>query len=310
MRKAWRGAFPGGPGRRRAAVLAAVAAGLPIGAVSTARADEPLFGYVNTTDLLPKDKLQVEQWATWREGDAAGGWRRLEGRSEIDYGLTNNVQVTAYLDYSHLRADIADAPGRPERLQPLGRISRGRIDGVTGEAIWRVRSPYLDPVGVALLVDGTAGRGGQTLGLKAIGQKNFRDDTVVLAANLRVDVGLRETTPAAGGRPAGSRAVTPVEVSLGASYRFRPNWSLALELRGRNKYAGRLLSGGRREAAALYFGPTVHYGGQRWFFTLSALGRVRANHQAARSGQVVDSLVFAADRARWDGVRLRVGRTF
>src|SRR4051794_18789092 len=63
-------------------------------------ADEPLFGFVNTTDLLPKGKLQVETWLSLREGDALGDFRGLEGRTELDYGLTSRVQTTLYLNYS------------------------------------------------------------------------------------------------------------------------------------------------------------------------------------------------------------------
>jgi hypothetical protein len=105
----------------------------------------------------------------------------------------------------------------------------------------------------------------------------------------------------------GHHEVTPVELGLGASYRFRPNWSAAVEMRGRRRYAGGFLEGGRREWSALYAGPTVHYGGQRWFMTVSLLRRLSGDF---RPGGPVDGFVLAADRTDWDGARLRVGRTF
>jgi hypothetical protein len=131
-----------------------------------ASAGEPLFGFVNTTDLLPQGKTQIEQWVTVREGSSAGAYHLWEGRTEVDYGLANNLQVTGYLNASYLDADVS----------PVEPVTRGRIDGVTCEAIWRLTSPYLSPVGLALLADGTAGRGRPSIGLKAIAQKNFRDD--------------------------------------------------------------------------------------------------------------------------------------
>lgn len=264
-----------------------------------ASADEPLFGFVNTTDLLPQGKTQIEHSVTVREGSSAGAYHLWEGRTEVDYGLANSLQVTGYLNASYLDADVS----------PVEPVTRGRIDGVTGEAIWRLTSPYLSPVGLALLADGTVGRGQPSGGLKAIAQKNFRDDTIVLAANLRVDLGLRERATLPDGERVG-RAITPIELGLGASYRFRPNWSLAIELRGRNKYSGRFLGGGRLEETALFLGPTVHYGGERWFLTFSALRRIQADHRRPAGVQTPDSLVVAAERTRWDGVRLRVGRTF
>ena len=285
---------------------AALAAGVLVMACAPyARADEPMFGYLNTTDLLPAGKRQLEQWATLRSGDASGDYRLLESRTEFDYGVESNVQVTAYLNASRLEADIDGRAAAPARLAPAGSITRSRIDSATGEVIWRVWSPYLDPVGLAVLVDATGGRDPLVLGVKLIGQKNFRDDTVILAANLRADIGQQQDI-ATGGR----REVTPIEIGLGASYRFRPNWSAAVELRGRRRYAGSFLGGGRREFAALYAGPTVHYGGQRWFMTLSLLHRLGARYADHRPGEVVSSLAYAADHADWDGARLRVGRTF
>lgn len=282
-----------------------LAAGLApaLALAAPASADEPLFGYVNTTDLLPKGKLQLETWATRQHSEALGEYRALQGRTEVDYGLTSRVQLTAYLNYSAIDARIDTAASRALGLTPEGHAEESRFDGVTGEVIWRLASPYLDPVGFAVLLDGTTGHGQQVVGLKAIGQKNFRDDTVVLAANLRADLGLREPRATdASGLPS-SRRVTAFEASAGASYRFRANWSAALEMRARQVRAG-----GERLSSAVFLGPTIHYGGERWFATLTALKRVSASH--APDPALADSLVYARDRAAWDGVRLRLGRTF
>ena len=97
-----------------------------------------------------------------------------------------------------------------------------------------------------------------------------------------------------------------LEGSFGASYRFRTNWSAALELRVRDKLADSL--GGQHNAAAVFLGPTLHYGGERWFVTLSAQKRVSSG--AAPDPALADSIVYARDRLQWDSVRLRVGRTF
>jgi hypothetical protein len=268
-----------------------------------ASADEPLFGYVNTTDLLPKGKWQLETWGALQRSQALGEYRALQGRTEVDYGLTSRVQLTAYLNYSDVDARIDAAAARALGLTPQGHVEESQFDGVTGEVIWRLASPYLDPAGFAVLLDGTTGRGQEVVGVKAIGQKNFRDDTVVLAANLRADFGLREPRATnASGLPS-SRRVTTLEVSAGASYRFRPNWSAALEMRARQVRAG-----GESLSSAVFLGPTIHYGGERWFATLTALKRISAS--GAPDSALADSLVYARDRASWDGVRLRLGRTF
>jgi hypothetical protein len=160
-------------------------------------------------------------------------------------------------------------------------------------------------VGLALLTDVTVGRDPTDVGLKAIIQKNLRDDTVVLAANARLDLGQRETLPAFAGAPADRRRVTRFEADAGASWRFRPNWSAALELRARDRFAG----GGLRDQA-LYLGPTLHYGAQRWFLTASALARVAGRHRAPAGEPPPAALSYLAERTRLDGLRLRLGTTF
>ena len=47
-----------------------------------AHADEPLFGYVYTTDILPKGKGEVEAWSTSREGRSQGRYHLWQGRAE------------------------------------------------------------------------------------------------------------------------------------------------------------------------------------------------------------------------------------
>jgi hypothetical protein len=299
MRLGWRASSGLGGGNALAMALWTLA-GL-LAAATPASADEPMFGYVNTTDLLPRGKWQLEQWATLREGDGAGRYRAIEGRSEFDYGATDNVQLTAYLNYSHLASRLTPQEAGLARASPVGRGSRTTLDSMTGEAIWRVASPYLQPVGFAVLSDVTAGQRRPIFGFKAIAQKNFRDDTLVLAANARLEVGEREVSPATFQR----LSVRRIEFSLGASYRFRPNWSGAVELRHRRRH----VEGGLQNSA-LFLGPSLHYGGERWFWTLSALMRVSSNLHRTRPDEIVSGRALLAEKARWDGVRLRVGRTF
>jgi hypothetical protein len=75
-----------------------VAAGTGCFAAQSARADEPLFGYVNTTDLLPAEAWEVEQWLTWRSGKALGAFNAVEASTELQYGWTDAVQLAGYLN--------------------------------------------------------------------------------------------------------------------------------------------------------------------------------------------------------------------
>lgn len=297
-------------GRSLAAGLACAAAASLL--ARTARADEPLFGYVNTTDLLPAGKVQLEQWLTQRAGQARGRYSRLEARSEAEYGLKDNLQLSLYLNYDWTRASRNSVRGLTEDLgvrpghDPNERYDRGRFDGVTGEAIWRLASPYLAPVGFAILGEATIGPDEAAARARAIVQKNFREDTLVLAGNLWVEL---EHRPAAAPGPPIRPKVTSLEFDAGASWRVRPNWSLALEYRRHVEYAG--FGFGQAQSTADFLGPTLHYGGRRWFATLTAMRQVHgAAHTPALRPQVAGGLIYDGKHTRWDGLRIRTGRTF
>ena len=63
-----------------------------------ARADEPIFHFIYTTDLLPKGQKEVEQWRTWRHQKAGGYYDQLENRTEFSYGVTDAFQLSGYLN--------------------------------------------------------------------------------------------------------------------------------------------------------------------------------------------------------------------
>ena len=69
-----------------------------------AKAEEPLFGFVYTTDLLPQGKVELAQWLTWRSGKPVGQFDVLEGRTEFEYGLSDRLQIAGYLELLSGRA--------------------------------------------------------------------------------------------------------------------------------------------------------------------------------------------------------------
>src|SRR5580692_3355998 len=88
----------GGAGTRmpactgRTVYVAALAAMLSLFG-SAAFAEESMFAYVYTTDLLPQGGKEVEQWLTWRHQKNSGTYDQIEGRTEFEYGLASNLQA-------------------------------------------------------------------------------------------------------------------------------------------------------------------------------------------------------------------------
>src|SRR5256885_54901 len=114
-------------------------------AVSAAQADEPLFGFIYTTDLLPAGKFEIEQWGTWRHQKAHGSFNQWEGKNEFSYGVTDDFQLSAYITYDktdayHNGTDYTTQS--PEAFSaefpdPNSRFNGSKFIGVSLEAFWR-----------------------------------------------------------------------------------------------------------------------------------------------------------------------------
>ncbi|MFZ1990177.1 MAG: DUF6662 family protein [Alphaproteobacteria bacterium] len=295
---------------------------LAVGAAAAAHADEALFGYVYTTDLLPKGKYEIEQWITDREGQAYGDFHHLHFNTELEYGLEDNFQVSAYLNWSYSDANANSVRHLTEGIEvpwdhdPTKPYSQARWDGVSFEAIYRVMSPYTDPFGLAFYIEPEFGPRESGIEMRAIAQKNFLDDRLIFAGNFWVEL---EHEQGSNLVPPGSTDVpspdkeddTMAEFDLGASYRFVPNWSVGLEFRNHNEYGGWTLDHSNQEHTAFFLGPNIHYGGERWWFTLSALRQIGSvAYSEDNKLEQKGSLLFGDEHAEWDGLRLKIGYTF
>jgi hypothetical protein len=237
-----------------------------------AYADEALFGYVTTTDSLPKDRLEYQQWATLRSGRAGGSYRVVDLRSGIGKGVTNAFQTTFYLNtsYRYIR-DVSDPASAGRNLRNQNGFG---INGGSLEMKYRWLSPYKDPLGLSFLLEPAisgrdADRGrertGAALQVRLIGQKNYWEDQGVFAVNLSVAPQWQDQT-----RP--SENPMTAEAVVGTSYRFARNWFAGLEARNRREFAG---PGFGRETYSAYFaGPALHYGGRKWWMTLAAMPQI------------------------------------
>lgn len=312
-----------GQGLRRISMAALAAAVLATGA---AKADEPLFGYVYTTDVLPKGKAEVEQWATLREGRSEGDFHVLQARTEFSYGLTDNLQASAYLNYDwadvfHNTPERETAP--PEvyadySVAPDKRLNRGRFEGISGELIWRLASPYTKPVGVAVYIEPTLGPRTREMEYRLLLQKNFHDDRVVLAGNVTWGQEWRRLLPDPEADPGSEEAhthwdkETDINFGVGASWRFRENWSVGLEALNEREWAGlNPFDPGKRTNMAYYLGPNIHYGGRRFFATATFLAQLGMAKDYANPapGFIVDGITNADDFEKYR-LRVKVGTFF
>jgi hypothetical protein len=253
---------------------------------AAARADEPLFGYTYTTDLLPRGKAEITQWSTTRIEKAQGSFWLEEARTEVEYGVTDKFQLSGYLNYAWTRANGETVDGTtspPETFagplfDPNAPFRDAKFIGVSVEGIYRILSPYTDPIGFAVYAEPTIGPGLRELETRAIVQKNFRDDRLVWAFNALFvqEVRSLEGDPTADPASIDFRThwdhESDINLSTGISYRFAPSWSIGAEFMNEREFSRLAFwKSGYATNSAYDIGPVVHYGGKHFYVTATFL---------------------------------------
>lgn len=225
-----------------------------------AQADERFFTYVRDADVLPKGAWEFEQWVTLREGHP-GGDRRFDRhiwdfREEIEYGLTDRLTGAMYLNFRQDQV-VANQPG-------LTDSSEFSFKGISGELKYQLLNPNTQPIGVVLYFEPTYNGNEQELEYKLLVSKNIADKWV-LAANAVFEQEWEKEDGA-------KKKESVLEFTLGAAYRFTPNWSVGLEGRYHSVYEGVSLN--ERLAKAWFLGPNIHYATAKWWGTFTLLPQI------------------------------------
>jgi hypothetical protein len=278
---------------------------------AAALAGESPFGYVYTTDTHPRGERELEQWLTRRHGQSRGDYDLWQGRTEIEYGITDRLQTSLYLNYDHVsafhnRPDGTTGPGAyvPDAVDPHARYGRTFFQSFSSEWIYRILSPYKDPIGLALYLEPSWGPDERELETKLIVQKNFLEDRVVWAANL--------TVAAEKERFHGDwEREGELELTTGLAYQFAPRWHAGVEYRHHRGYEGPGFSAGKRAYAVNFIGPSVHYASRKWWLTatfLRQMANAKAYNDTARE-DVIGARFYGEHHER-NELRVKLGFAF
>jgi hypothetical protein len=280
-----------------------------------ASAEEAMFGYVYTTDLLPQGGKEVEQWMTWRHQKNGGQYDQIENRTEFEYGLTDRLQVGLYANYNWTQAfhnGPFGATTPPEQFSdfqvgPDDHFNAARFVGVSGEAIYRILSPYTDAFGLAVYTEPTIGQNFREIENRLILQKNFFDDLLTIAFNFTYAPEWRHLVADDGS--VSWQEETDVNFGLAASYRFIENWSAGVEFLNEREFNS--FSFNHESNSGYFLGPVVHYGGERWFLTATALWQLpwAGAHTDTVPGALVDGYIVDNDFEKFR-LRIKIGYTF
>ena len=104
-------------------------------------ADERKFTYSYEAKTLPQGSWEFEQWATLRAEREEGDFHVLLFREEIEYGITDLLTTSIYLNWSWVEND--GVPGLPDGYNVEFR-------GMSSEWKFKLSDPTADAVGVLL----------------------------------------------------------------------------------------------------------------------------------------------------------------
>jgi hypothetical protein len=285
---------------------------LLLAASRAVHAGEGLFSRTYTTDTTPAGTYELEQTFRSRIQRSSGDYAALDSITEIEYGVTDKFQAALYLNTGYLYARNSPDDDAPTGDTPGGfNQNRGFLQGVSLELIYRVLSPYTDPVGLAFYIEPeynfTDPHNGlaydKTMGMeyKAILQKNFFDDRLILAYNLTAETEFirfqGEDTWA---------GELDWNNELGASYRFASNWYAGFEGRNHNEYGDFT----HHEHSVFWVGPAIHYGGQKFWATAGVLYQVYGFPNGVdENGVGIGHNEFLRSHEQWE-LTLKIGIPF
>ena len=221
-------------------------------------------------------QLQTQiRWFTWRGGKGEGSYNALDTKTEVEYGFTNRFQggIAFYglgINTSGLMID-AYLPG--DKQYPF------RPAGIEASVKYNYLSPAKDDIGLSqytslnyfwLDVNSGYRKNVYSFETMLIAQKYFMDAQLIVAANLGIEATSATRQPIEGLPDDFEWPLTPemeieITASAGITYRFAPNWFIGAEI----FYQAEQETVVGQERWSLQAGPTLHYGGQKWWATLT-----------------------------------------
>lgn len=256
-------------------------------------ADDQPFVTIYMTDIDSQGERELEQFLGWKNGQTGAAYDDFLSRTEFEYGFTDDLQGSLYLNYEWNRF-------RPD-LPPFSTQTQNSV-GVSGELIWRLLNSDFDPIGFALYVEPSWNTDEREFESKILLQKNFLNDKLRLAVNINFEDDWNREN-------AGWERTGALEFDSGVAYAIGPELSAGVEFDNERAFEGLVMGGAAREQASAFFlGPTVDYEPLPWKITLGTQAQLPwATSPDGNLGAVIGGYESHAERFR---IALRVSRDF
>ncbi len=293
--------------------LLLLATGCFLAAIPGASADENLFGYVKGAETLPKGSMEFYNFATLRSGKGQGKYVAVDTLHELEYGVSDSFSIdgaikTMSIDTHGLLIDGYLPGPRKFNVHPSGIELGGKYNFL---------KPALDGIGFATAfsleyswIDPHSGRDKNKLSanLEFLAQKYFMEGRLIWVGNIGLESTYADRSaianlPAGFDWPTTPEMEIEVTVGTGLTYRFMPNWFFGVETQYQTEFETEI----GQERWSVFVGPSLHYGSQKWWATLTWFPQVVGGKEMY-AGQRNTSLHLIEKTKR--EVRLKVGINF
>ena len=259
----------------RAALLATALTVTATTLAPTAQADENLLGYVKGAETLPKGAVEVYQWLTLRSSKGQGRYEAWDSKTEVEYGVSDRFSAFAAVKAT----DITNRGLIVDGYLPLEGHFGPKLSGLEIGGKYNFLRPALDDFGLAAnfevsydWVDPHSGQDKDTISaeLTFIGQKYFMEGRLIWVANAGFEATYADRAAIAGlpedfDWPTDPEMEIELTFGTGLSYRFAPSWFLGAEIQYQTEFETEV----GQERWSVFAGPSLHYGGARWWATLT-----------------------------------------
>lgn len=238
----------------------AVVAMALLGAAATiARADDRKFTYSYEAKTLPKGTWEFEQWATLQAGKDAGKWNTWLLRDEIEYGITDRLNASIYLN-SEYQAN-SGVPGFDDE-HSFG------FQSMSTEWKYKLSDPAADVIGSLLYGELAFSNDEYEIELKLVLSKQAGPFT--FAYNFIYEAELEKAVDES---PV-YRWEHILSNTFGVSYSILETFAVGVE--ALDIFRNAPVEG--MKTHAYYAGPNVHYSHESWWTTLTVLRQVSFGH--------------------------------
>jgi Family of unknown function (DUF6662) len=247
----------------------------------SAHADENLFGYVRGAETIPHGGWELYQKVTQRADKGQGDYTAYDFETEAEYGVSDRFNISGAVQGMSLDTSGLVING----YLPGDRDFGFKLSGVEVAGKYNFLRPAADGIGLSVRygleyqwIDKHSGRDKDTVSgeLDLLLQKYFLDAQLVWVGNIGTEATWAQrkeinNLPADFEWPTDPEMEIELKAGTGLTYRFAPKWYIGAEALYETEFETEV----GQERWSLFAGPSLHYGDQKWWATLTYLPQIR-----------------------------------